>query len=162
MKAIVVADENWGIGKDGKLLAHLPGDLKYFKEKTKGKTLVMGRKTLESLPGCSPLPDRKNIILTSDDCFEKDGCVVCNGMDQFFDEIFFDDGQDVFVAGGESIYEQFLPYCEEILVTRIMETFDADRYFINLDESEDFIKTWSSDICEDKGVKYRFEKYERK
>ena len=65
MKAIVVADENWGIGKDGKLLAHLPGDLKYFKEKTKGKTLVMGRKTLESLPGCNPLPDRKNIILTS-------------------------------------------------------------------------------------------------
>ena len=114
MKAIVVADENWGIGKDGKLLAHLPGDLKYFKEKTKGKTLVMGRKTLESLPGCNPLPDRKNIILTSDDCFEKEGCVVCNGMDQFFDEsdgfFFFNNPKsETLIANKKEIFDNVIP-----------------------------------------------------
>ena len=63
MKLILAADRNWAIGKDGDLLCHLPGDLKYFKEKTVGKTVIMGRGTLESLPGKKPLPKRENIIL---------------------------------------------------------------------------------------------------
>ena len=64
MKAIAALDRNWAIGRDGKLLCHIPGDLKYFKEQTLGKTLVMGRKTLESLPGGSPLPGRENVIIS--------------------------------------------------------------------------------------------------
>ena len=64
MNIIVVVDENWNIGKDGGLLVHLSGDLKYFKEKTYGKTVVVGRKTLESFPGGKPLPGRTNIVLT--------------------------------------------------------------------------------------------------
>ena len=62
LKAIVAVDNNWAIGKDNQLLAHLPGDLQYFKEKTLGKTIVMGRQTLESFPGGKPLPKRKNIV----------------------------------------------------------------------------------------------------
>ena len=64
MNAIVVVDENWKIGRDGGLLVHLSGELKYFKERTYGKTIVIGRKTLESFPGKKPLPGRKNIVLT--------------------------------------------------------------------------------------------------
>ena len=76
MKLIVAADKNWAIGKDNDLLCHLPGDLKYFKERTTGKTVVMGRKTLESLPGGKPLPKRTNIVLTRDESFEKEGTVI--------------------------------------------------------------------------------------
>ena len=64
MNIILAADRNWAIGKDNDLLIHLPGDLKYFKKMTTGKTVIMGRKTLESLPGGKPLPNRRNIILT--------------------------------------------------------------------------------------------------
>ena len=77
MKAIVAVDRNWGIGRDGGLLVHLPGDLKYFKEKTLGKTVVMGRETLESLPGGKPLPGRDNIVLTLNSFYEA-GCPLCH------------------------------------------------------------------------------------
>jgi dihydrofolate reductase len=162
MKAIVVVDDNWGIGKDGQLLVHLPGDLAYFKEKTLGKTIIVGRKTLESFPGGKPLPGRRNIVLTENQSFDKDNCSICNDLDELFDEIAQLDGEDIFVVGGACIYELFLPYCDDVFVTRIQAAFDADRHFPNLDQSDSFVKTWQSDLMEEKGVKYRFEKYSRK
>ena len=71
MKAIVAIDEKWGIGKDGDLLVHIPGDLKYFKNMTMGKTLIVGRKTLESFPGGKPLPGRKTIVLTENQNYKR-------------------------------------------------------------------------------------------
>ena len=162
MKAIVVVDENWGIGKDGQLLVHLPGDLAYSKEKTLGKTIIVGRKTLESFPGGKPLPGRRNIVLTENQSFDKDNCAICNDLDELFDEIAQLDGEDIFVVGGACIYELFLPYCDDVFVTRIQAAYDADRHFPNLDQSDGFVKTWQSDLMEEKGVKYRFEKYSRK
>ncbi len=82
MNLIAAADLNWGIGKDGNLLTHLSGDLKYFKQKTSGKVVVMGRATLESLPGGRPLPERTNIVLTSDTSFGKEGCIIVHGMEE--------------------------------------------------------------------------------
>lgn len=162
MKAIVVVDKKWGIGKDGQLLVHLPGDLKYFKEKTLGKTIIVGRKTLESFPGGKPLPGRQNIVLTENQGFEKDNCSICFDLDDLFNQIATLDGEDIFVVGGACIYEMFLPYCDDIYVTHIQETYDADKHFPNLDQSEGFVKTWQSDMIEEKGVQYRFEKYSRK
>jgi len=162
MKAIVVVDKNWGIGKNGQLLVHLPGDLKYFKEKTFGKTIIVGRKTLESFPGGKPLPGRKNIVLTENLEFERDNCSICNDLDDLFDEISTLDGEDIFVVGGACIYEMFLPYCDDVFVTRIEQSYDADKHFPNLDQSDSFAKTWQSDMIEEKGVQYRFEKYSRK
>ena len=78
MNTIVAVDNNWGIGKDGKLLVTLPGDLRYFKNKTLGKTVIMGRKTLNSLPNGKPLPSRHNIILTREKNFEEEDCMVFN------------------------------------------------------------------------------------
>ena len=87
MELIAAADKTWAIGRDGKLLCHLPGELKYFKEKTTGKTVVMGRKTLESLPGSKPLPNRRNIVLTKDLSFEKEGCEIVHSVDKLFDSM---------------------------------------------------------------------------
>ena len=81
MNCIVVADMNWAIGKDNGLLAHLPGDLKYYKEKTLGKVIVIGRKTLESFPGGKPLPGRTNLVLTGNPDYKNENCIVCCGMD---------------------------------------------------------------------------------
>ena len=82
MKLIAAADKNWSIGKDGGLLCHMPGDLKFFKEKTLGKTVVMGRKTLDSLPGGKPLPGRTNVVLTRDENFHREGCIVIHSIEE--------------------------------------------------------------------------------
>ena len=106
MKIIVAADKNWAIGREGELLCHIPGDLKYFKEKTTGKTVVMGRKTLESLPGGRPLPNRINIVLTKDKDFEKEGCVIAGSIEEVL-RILSDMEGEAMVMGGGLIYR----YC---------------------------------------------------
>ena len=158
MKLIVAADKNWAIGKDNDLLCHLPGDLKYFKEKTTGKTVVMGRKTLESLPGGKPLPNRTNIVLTRDKGFEKEGCVILNSIEELLEKY---QEEDLMVMGGAEIYTKLLPYCDTCYITEIDKEFEADKFIPNLQESSDFEKVWESDIQEEKGITYRFTEYKR-
>ena len=110
MKAIVAVDEAWGIGKDGKLLTHLPEDMKFFRTVTKGKVVVMGRKTLQSFPDAKPLKNRINIVLTSDDTMNGEGLIVCRSVDDALKQLKEYDSDDVYIIGGQSIYEQFLPY----------------------------------------------------
>ena len=159
MNAIVVVDENWNIGRDGGLLVHLPGDLKYFREKTYGKTVVVGRKTLESFPGAKPLPGRKNVVLTRNRDYRPDNCTVYHSKEELMKSL---DKEDVFISGGEQIYRQFLNDCTGFYVTRICASFPADRSFPNLDERDDLEITWKSDMQEDNGIKYQFFKYMRK
>lgn len=161
MKAIVVVDKNWGIGKDGGLLVHLPGDLKYFKEKTLGKVVVMGRETLASLPKGKPLQGRTNIVLSRNPSFEAD-CKVCNSMGSLFKELEKYNMEDVFIAGGETVYRQFLPYCTSYLVTKIDAEFPADKQFENLDKREDVAVFWESALQEENGICYKFFEYRRK
>lgn len=161
MKLIVAVDKNWAIGNDGKLLCHLPGDLKYFKQKTTGKTVVMGRKTLESLPGGRPLPNRINIVLTSDTTFEKEGRVVVHGVDQLM-TVLENGGRDAVVMGGGSVYRQLLPYCDGCYITKIDGDFEADTYFPNIDEVGEFSLVWESEIHRENGIDYKFTEYERK
>lgn len=163
MNAIVVVDENWAIGKDGGLLVHLPGDLKYYKEKTKGKHIVIGRKTLDSFPGSKPLPDRENIVLTGNRDFSAPGCTVLNSMAQAAVYLGRFSEDDIFVSGGEIIYRRFMPLCDTFYVTHIQASFEgADKHFTDLDEEEDVAETWRSDVREENGVRYYFAKYERK
>lgn len=160
MKAIVVVDKNWGIGKEGNLLVHLPGDLKYYKEKTTGHVIVVGRKTLESFPGGKPLPNRINLVLTGNPEFQAEGCIVCRSKDEAMEKLRSFHGQEVFIAGGAQVYEQFLEDCDEFYVTKIDACFDADRHFPNLD-GLGYKVTWESPLQEEKGIAYRFLKYER-
>jgi dihydrofolate reductase len=158
MNTIVVVDQNWNIGREEGLLAHLPGDLKYFKEKTLGKTLVMGRKTLESLPGSKPLSGRDHIVLTRNVQFKHPDCIVCHTKEQVLEQA---SGKDVFVAGGEEIYRLFLEDCDTFYVTKIYKAFHADRSFPSLDQRKDMQVTWKSDIREEKTLKFQFFEYKR-
>ena len=156
MKLIVAADKNWAIGKDNDLLCHLPGDLKYFKERTTGKTVVMGRKTLESLPGGKPLPKRTNIVLTRDESFEKEGCVIIHSIEELLEKY----GQeDLMVMGGAEIYTKLLPYCDTCYITEIDKEFEADKHIPNVSADPSFEKVWESDEQIENGISYRFVEY---
>jgi Dihydrofolate reductase len=162
MKTIVAVDTNWGIGKDGKLLTYLPGDLKYFKDKTLGKVVVMGRSTFESLPGKKPLKDRVNIVLSRNPEFRPEGCTKCGSMGELFKVLEDYNMEDVYIIGGEDIYRQFSPYCSGHLVTKIDGAFEADKYFENLDKRPDMELVTESEAQTENGVKYRFTEYKRK
>ena len=161
MKAIVVVDENWNIGKDGGLLVHLSGDLKYFKQRTIGKTIVIGRKTLESFPGAKPLPGRPNLVLTRNPEYHPEGVQIFNSKEQLMQHL-SPDTEDVFICGGENIYRQFLDDCDTFYVTKIYDSFPADRSFPNLDEMDGMEVTWQSEEQEEKGIRYQFFEYKRK
>lgn len=161
MKAIVAVDRNWAIGKDNSLLAHLPGDLKYFKEKTVGKTVAMGRQTLESFPGGKPLPDRTNIVLTTKEDYPAT-CEICCSTEELFQCLEGYDPEDVFIIGGEQVYREFLPYCDKVYVTKIHAVFPADKYFPNLDEDPEWQLVYESEPVTEKGLTYRFTEYARR
>lgn len=161
MKIILAADNNWGIGKDNDLLTHIPSDLKYFKEKTLGKVVVMGRKTLESLPGQKPLPGRINIVLSSDKEYTAE-CMVCHSHEELFKELEKYDTNDIYIIGGAKVYADMLEKCDTYFITKIFKSFDADRYFENLDKRQDIELVCESDKQEYKGIEYKFTEYRRK
>lgn len=161
MKAIVVTDKNWAIGKDGCLLIHLLGDLKYFKEKTLGKVVVMGRATLDSLPGGKPLPGRTNIVLSRNPALETE-CEACRSQEEVFQILGQYDTDDVFIIGGENVYAQFLAYCDTAYVTKIDGSFPADKHFLNLDRQKDWELIYESEPQFEQGIGYRFTEYRRR
>ncbi len=116
MDIIVCIDKNNGIGKDGGLLFRIPEDMAYFRRMTVNKTVIMGRKTLESLPGGRPLENRRNIVLTRNRDRVPDGADAVSSIDELKRAI----GSDkAFVIGGESIYAMLLDYCERAYVTEV-------------------------------------------
>ena len=120
---IVACSKNKVIGKDNKLIWHVPGDLKRFKELTSGHTVLMGRKTFESIG--KPLPNRRNIILTRDPNFKVEGCLVYHNLSEVL-ELY---KNDLFVIGGEEIYKQTIGYADSIELTLINKEFDGDAFF---------------------------------
>ncbi len=155
MISIVAVDENWGIGKNNKLPWSIPGELVFFKEKTLGKTVVMGRKTLESLPGGRPLPGRRNIVLTRSWGYPVEGSdVVCSpeGLMELLDDI---NSDDVFLIGGAQIYRLLLPYCSKAFVTKVKGTFDVDAHHPDLDSDPNWvIVDKSQPITSPNGIEY--------
>ena len=159
MNEIVACDKNWGIGKDGHLLCHLSGDLKYFKEMTLGKTVVMGQLTLESLPGGRGLPGRRNIVLSLDPDYKAENAEVVHSREELEELLKDTPTDDVFIIGGASVYDQFLLSCQNVYVTRIDAEFEADVFFRNMDECGRFRLESSSEDMEENGIKYRFVHY---
>ena len=162
MNLIVAADKNWGIGCQGKLLANIPEDRRMFREETTGKVVVMGRKTLESLPGGQPLARRTNIILSKDPDFSVKGALVCRSVEEALKACAGYRDEDIFIAGGEAIYRQFLPYCDVAHVTALDYVYQADTFVPDLDKDPDWILAAESDeqTCFD--LCYRFRMYCRK
>ena len=161
MKLIVAADRNWAIGKNNKLMWSIPADMKFFRETTQGNVVIMGRKTLESFPQGQPLRSRVNIVITRNPSYKVKDAVVVHSVEEAIEESRKYDG-DVFVIGGESIYRAMLPYCDTALVTRIDYAYEADTWFPNLDEDEEWELTDEGEeqTCFD--LEYAFTRYERK
>ena len=161
MNLIVAVDKNWAIGKENKLLVSIPQDMKFFRETTMGKVVVMGRKTLESFPGGQPLKKRTNIVITRDKNYSVKDAIVVHSVEEALEEIKNYNSEDVYVSGGDSIYRQMLPYCDIAHVTKINHAYEADTYFPNLDEKEEWLVTGVSDEQTYFDLEYEFVRYER-
>lgn len=162
MNIIVAADSNWGIGNHNSLLVQIPRDQKMFREMTMGKVVVMGRKTLESLPQKQPLKNRTNIILTTDHNYKAKDAILVHSIDELLEELKKYKDEDIYIAGGESIYRQMLPYCNVAHVTKIDYAYQADTYFPNLDEIPEWHITADGEEQTYFDLEYVFLKYERK
>lgn len=162
MNIIVAVDENWAIGNRGGLLVQIPSDQKFFREITNGKVVVMGRKTLATLPQGQPLAGRTNIILTRNQERKIKGAVCVHSIEELLETLKPYDTKDVFVIGGEEIYTQLLPYCDTAHVTKIDFSYQADAHFPNLDRLPEWQLTADSDEQTYFDLAYYFYKYERK
>ena len=158
MNAIVAVDENWGIGKDNRLLFSIPEDMKYFRRMTLDSTVVLGRKNLESFPGGKPLPRRRNIVL-SKTLEPGEGYEVARDLPSLF-ALLKGEERPVFVIGGGQVYRQLLPWCRKAYVTKMKRDFGGDVFFPDLDEDPDWILTDDGEELEYEGLKYRFTVYE--
>ncbi len=162
MNLIVSADKHWSIGKNGRPLVNIPAERQLLLKETAGKVVVMGRKTLETLPGGQPLGGRTNVVLSADLSFKARGAVVCRSMEETLAYLEEFDPKDIYILGGESIYRQFLPYCDTAHVTYIDYTYSADTHFSNLDQDPSWEMAAESeeqtyfDLC------YTFRMYRKK
>lgn len=138
MILIAAADKNWGIGNNNSLLVHIPADQKFFRETTTGNVVIMGRRTLESLPGGRPLKDRENIVLSSTLSPDTPGITVVKDIESLLSGIGKYPSDKVFCIGGAAVYKELLPYCDRALITRIDNVFEADAYLPDLDSSEEW------------------------
>lgn len=152
MYSIVAMGKNNVIGKDGGIPWHIPNDFKYVKEKTMGKTLVMGRKNFESIG--RTLPGRRTIILTRDMTYKALGCEIAYSVDDVMNLCETD--EDVYIFGGQEIYEVFMPYVTRLYITDIKHEFEGDTFFPKFNEDE-----WKevSSVQGLKDEKNRFEYY---
>ena len=139
LSIVVAMDENRLIGKDNKLPWHLPADLAYFKKITTGKSIVMGRKTYDSIG--RPLPNRRNIVISRNSKTLITGCEVLTNIDEVLS--ITKDEDEVMVIGGASLCEQLLPQVSRLYITKIEGKFDGDVYFPEYDESD-----WRQVSCE--------------
>ena len=156
MKAIVAVDKKWGIGKNNDLLFSLPEDMKFFREKTNGKTVCMGYNTLLSFPNSKPLKNRVNIVLAPDGV-ERDDCIIVHTLEELSNTLKSYD--DVFVIGGAMFYKTMVPYCEEVYVTKVDADGEATVFYPNLDEIEGFKMVYESKPVESNGYQIKFTTY---
>lgn len=162
MNMIVAVDSNWAIGHKGKLLVSIPEDMQFFRRETTGKVVVMGRKTLESFPNGLPLKNRVNVVITKDKEYNVKDAIICHSIEEALEVLKQYNDEDIYVIGGESIYRQFLPYCSVAHVTKINYSYDADTFFPNLDEMDEWTIEESSDERTYFDLEYEFVKYVKK
>ena len=158
MRAIVQVDEQWGIGRDNNLMFSLPADMKFFKNTTWDKVVVMGANTLRSFPGGKPLKNRTNIVL-SKSLPESEDKIVVRSREELMKELKKYPSDSIYVIGGALIYSMLLPYCESVLVTKVKAVGGADRFFCDLDKSSRFTLAETSDPVETNGYIITFCKY---
>lgn len=161
MKAIVAVDKNWGIGKKNGLLFHLPEDMKFFRETTLNKVVVMGSNTLKSFPDGKPLKNRVNVVLFPGG-EKRDDCVVVDNLEELKAELKKYPADDIFIIGGAMFYKTMLPFCDEVLVTKVEADGNAEVFYENLDKLGNWEMVSCGDEVETNGYKIRFTVYKNK
>ena len=157
IRAIVHADKQWGIGKNNDMMFSLPKDMKFFRETTLGNVVVMGGNTLRSFPNEKPLKNRENIVLSRGQV--RDDCIIVPDFDSLKKAMKEREDKDIYVIGGGVIYKELLPYCQEVLVTKVDAIGGAEVFFPNLDENADFELVYESEPIDDNGFTIRFTTY---
>ena len=170
ISAIVAVDNNWGIGYNGDLLEHIPEDLRYFKELTTSHVVVMGSKTWDSLPK-KPLKDRLNVVVSSKPREVLGDMSIRIDMEELMVRMIYmkrnalvnpAEEEEWFVIGGGSIYQQLLPFCDRVYVTKIYKDHDnVDTYFPNLDKSEEWAPAACGQLLTYNDLTYQFWQYDR-
>lgn len=153
---IAAIGKNNELGKDNQLLWNIPEDMKHFRDTTRGHVVIMGRKTFESIG--KALPNRRNIVITRDANYSKDGVDVTNSLEEAIR--LCENSEEVFIIGGGEIYKQALPFASKLYITHVHKEYDADKFFPEIKES-DWIKTRKDD-CLANDVPYSFAIYEKK
>ena len=155
MNFIVAVTNDYAVGKNNDLLFHLPTDLKYFKEKTLKKVVVMGEKTYYSLPK-RPLPNRTNIVLSNNPDFNENGIIIVRNLNELFAELKKYNPDDIFVSGGASVYNLLMDYCEKAYITKIDKVVPADTYIKNIEEMKNWKLESSSETHAENGLEFSF------
>ena len=159
MNAIVAISENWGIGCENSMLFHISADLKRFRSLTIGKTVVMGHHMLLSMPGGMPLPERDNIIISSNQEL-KIGEASVMSITEFLQWLETHNSEDVLLIGGASLYAQLLSRCRKVFLTKVYNTsVEPDCFFPNLDKMENWKIESVSDIMEENGIHFQYLDY---
>lgn len=158
MKTIVAVDVNWGIGKKNDLLFSIPLDMKFFRETTSGKVVVMGSNTLKSFPGGNPLKNRTNIVLYPGG-EKRDDCIIVDSLDELKTELKKYNSDDVFIIGGAMFYHTMLPYCDTAFITKVEKDGGAEVFFDNLDKMDNWSCEYTSEKQKSNGLTITFNTY---
>lgn len=158
MELIVAVYDDWGIGKDGTQPVALSADRKFFRETTRGATVIVGRKTLADFPGGRPLPNRVNVVLTRQN-IEIDGVVICHSPEEAAK--LAQNADRAIVIGGGSVYKQMLPFCDTAYITKVHATPESDTFFPNLDEDTQWKLEEILQSGEENGIAYKMCLYKR-
>jgi len=161
MNIIAAVSENWGIGRGNDLLFHIPEDMKFFRKMTKDKTVILGRKNLESFPGGKPLKGRRHLLLTTNRDYEAEGVEIFHNVQDILREAGKLSPDDVWVIGGGMIYEEFLPYCEKAYITKVQAAVPADVFFPDLDADPGWVLTEQGGEMTEGDLSYCFCVYAR-
>jgi len=159
---IAAVDRNWSIGRKDRLLASIPRDRQLFLNETLGKTIVMGRRTFESLPGRQPLYGRENIVLSRDKTFSPQGVTLMRSLEETLAYLGKRSGEQIYVIGGESIYGQFLPLCTAAHITYMDYAYDGDRFLPDLGKDRGWEMITESEEETYFDIPYTFRFYRRK
>ena len=166
LSAIVAVCDDWGIGLDGDMVVSNRDDMRHFVACTKGRTVLMGRKTLESFPGGRPLKDRRNVVVTRDGSFAREGVEVAHSLDEALDRVATD--EQVWVVGGGEVYRALIGRCSRAVVTRNHCVRPADTFFPDLDADASWRVAKTATANEEgdplvtaEGIPFEFTTYER-
>lgn len=151
MDAIVAVYDDWGIGRDGDQPIALSADRRFFRNTTKGSTVIVGRKTLAAFPGGQPLPKRRNIVLSRQN-ITIDGVEIAHSPEEAVEICKTD--ETVFVIGGGMVYRQMLPMCDRAYITKVHVTPESDTWFPNLDEMPEWKMAEVIESGEENGIRY--------